>query len=94
MLHAGGKFDKDSYKVSGGLHGVGVSCVNALSNLLVAEVHRQGKVHVQKFSKGAPLGPMEITGETDSHGTIITFKPAKKTRTAITAATNSTRQTG
>ena len=75
VLHAGGKFDKDSYKVSGGLHGVGVSCVNALSNLLVAEVHRQGKVHVQKFSKGAPLGPMEITGETDSHCTIITFKP-------------------
>ena len=75
VLHAGGKFDKDSYKVSGGLHGVGVSCVNALSNLVVAEVHRQGKVHVQKFRKGAPLGPMEITGETDSHGTIITFKP-------------------
>lgn len=75
VLHAGGKFNKDSYKVSGGLHGVGLSCVNALSNLLIAEVHLQGKIHIQKFSKGTPLGPMEITGDTDTHGTIITFKP-------------------
>ena len=75
VLHAGGKFNKDSYKVSGGLHGVGVSCVNALSSLLVAEVHREGKIFRQRFSQGAPLGTMEIAGETDSHGTIITFKP-------------------
>ncbi len=77
VLHAGGKFSKNNYKVSGGLHGVGVSCVNALSDLLVAEVHREGKVFVQKYSKGKPITPVEVTGECpeSDHGTIITFHP-------------------
>ena len=77
VLHAGGKFSKNNYKVSGGLHGVGVSCVNALSDLLIAEVHREGKVFVQKYSKGKPITPVEVTGECpeDEHGTIITFHP-------------------
>ena len=75
VLHAGGKFSKDSYKVSGGLHGVGVSCVNALADSLTAEVHREGKVFVQHYSKGKPLGPVEVTGDATDTGTIITFHP-------------------
>ena len=77
VLHAGGKFDKNSYKVSGGLHGVGVSCVNALSDLLIAEVHREGKIFLQKYSKGKPITQVEVVGECpeEDHGTIITFHP-------------------
>ena len=75
VLHAGGKFDKGSYKVSGGLHGVGVSCVNALSTLLVAEIHRGGKIYKQSYSKGAPISKVEIIGDCEDRGTIITFKP-------------------
>ncbi len=75
VLHAGGKFDKGSYKVSGGLHGVGVSCVNALSSLLIAEIHRGGKIYKQSYSKGFPTSKVEIVGDCEDRGTIITFKP-------------------
>jgi len=75
VLHAGGKFDKDSYKVSGGLHGVGVSCVNALSIMLHAEVHKDGKKHEVEFSRGAAKYPTREIGTTDYRGTIVTFKP-------------------
>lgn len=75
VLHAGGKFDKGTYKVSGGLHGVGVSCVNALSIYLKAEVHRDGAVYEQEYSKGKPYEPVKKVGETNESGTIITFKP-------------------
>jgi DNA gyrase subunit B len=75
VLHAGGKFNKDTYKVSGGLHGVGVSCVNALSKQLIAEVHRDGKIYRQEYSIGNPVSKVEVVGEAEGSGTIVTFKP-------------------
>ena len=75
VLHAGGKFNKDSYKVSGGLHGVGVSCVNALSKHMVAEVFREGKHFMQEYAYGKPLYPVKVVGESDYRGTKITFTP-------------------
>ena len=77
VLHAGGKFDKGTYKVSGGLHGVGVSCVNALSEYLKAEVFRGGKKYVQEYSMGKPYYDIKTTGETEKTGTTITFRPDK-----------------
>ena len=75
VLHAGGKFDKDSYKVSGGLHGVGVSCVNALSDHLTVNVHRAGKQYIQEYSIGKPLYPVKENGTTQDQGTVVTFHP-------------------
>lgn len=75
ILHAGGKFDKDTYKVSGGLHGVGVSCVNALSTHLKAEVHREGKIFNQEYERGKPMYEVKEVGVSNKNGTIVTFKP-------------------
>jgi DNA gyrase subunit B len=83
VLHAGGKFNKDSYKVSGGLHGVGVSCVNALSARLTARINRNGKTYQQEFERGKPMYSVKEIGDSDSTGTEITFKPDDEIFTTV-----------
>ena len=87
-IGAGGKFDKDSYKVSGGLHGVGVSCVNALSAHLKATVHRDGKIWEQEYERGKTLYPVKSVGTTEERGTIVTFKPDDRNFSAVTLEYN------